>query len=199
MTPPKRIIPNDPSGPAASAGGAHAIVRLAELRERGAALAGAEAVFWQTAGTASFAGEAERAAYRDLWLGRYIAHAAGEFFLVLSPAGAVIGYLAGSLVSDAPPLPGPDYYALFPPALMQRYPAHLHVNVQADSRSAGVGAALVRAFLDHCRRHGSPGVHAVTAAGSGSAAFFERCGLSPRARAEWRGRELAFLALASAP
>jgi GNAT superfamily N-acetyltransferase len=169
------------------------IVRLADLPQSKEAARQAEAIFWDSAGTRQFAGEVERAAYRDLWFGRYLSHAGGEFFIALDEAGDAAGYLAGALTSNAPPLPGPDYYTLFPAELIARHPAHLHVNVRAGLRGAGVGAALVRAFAEHCRAQGAAGVHAVTAQGSRPAAFFIKCGLAPCAAADWRGRALVFL------
>jgi GNAT superfamily N-acetyltransferase len=170
------------------------ITCLTDVADAAKAVAEAEAIFWESAGTRQFGSEVERADYRDLWFGRYLDHARGEFFLALGPGGAVTGYLAGALVSDAPPLPGPDYYQLLPSGLAARYPAHLHVNVHADRRGTGVGAALLRGFADHCLTNRAPGLHAVTAAGSRAAAFFQRRGLTPRAEVAWQGRALVFLA-----
>ena len=170
------------------------IVRLVDLPEPGSALGQAEAVFWESAYTTTFADETSRAAYHEMWFGRYLALMPSEFLLALGPQGNVIGYLAGSLASDAPPLPGPDYYSLFGPELIARFPAHIHVNVRADSRGNGIGAALVRTFTDHCVANGVPGLHAITRAGSRSAAFFQKCGLAPLAIAIWRDSELAYLA-----
>jgi hypothetical protein len=170
------------------------VVRLTELAHAARELAEAEAIFWDSAGTTVFEAAEARAAFRELWFSRYVEHAPGEFFLALGEAGDVRGYLAGSFVSDAPPLPGPDYFTLFPPELIARFPAHIHVNIRSDQRSAGLGAELVSAFAGHCHSAGLPGFHAVTADSSGSAAFFERCGLNSRGTANWRGRDLAFLA-----
>jgi GNAT superfamily N-acetyltransferase len=170
------------------------IICLTEFADPAKAAAEAEAIFWESARTRQFASAAERAQYRDLWFGRYLDHARGEFFLAFGAGGAVTGYLAGSRISDAPPLPGPDYYALIPPGLVARHPAHLHVNIRADRRGTGVGAALMRGFAEHCLANGAPGLHAVTAAGSRAAAFFAKCGLAPRAEIAWRGRALVFLA-----
>ena len=155
-----------------------------------------EAIFFDSAATQNFASEADRAAYRDLWLGRYLEHAPGEFLLALGD-GSVIGYLAGSLISNSPPLPGPDYYPLFPAELIAHYPAHIHVNVRADHRGRGIGAGLVHAFAQRRRTHETAGFHAVTAEGSRSAAFFEKCGLRSAAGATWLNRPLKFLVSAS--
>jgi GNAT superfamily N-acetyltransferase len=170
------------------------IVRLTELPEPGSALRQADAIFWESAYTKTFADETSRVVYRELWFGRYLAHVPGEFLLALGPNSDVMGYLAGSLTSDAPPLPGPDYYGLFAPELIARFPAHIHVNVHADSRGNGIGAELVRAFADHCRARNVPGLHAVTRQGSRSSLFFEKCGLAPLETAIWRNTELTFLA-----
>jgi GNAT superfamily N-acetyltransferase len=153
-----------------------------------------EAIFFDSAATRSFASDAERAAYRDLWLGRYIRHCPEEFLVATNPHGEVVGYLAGALMSNREPLPGPDYYAGFPAALIDAYPAHLHVNVRHDCRGQNVGSTLIEAFRAICRERGVGGLHAVTAAGSRAAAFFARCGFDERATTEWRGRRLAFLA-----
>jgi GNAT superfamily N-acetyltransferase len=169
-------------------------MRLAEFAHgRAAATGQAEAIFWESAATRRFADDADRAAYRDLWFGRYLHHAPDAFFLALGEAGEVAGYLAGAPVSDAAPLPGPDYYPLFPAQLIAAHPAHLHVNIRAGLRGTGIGAALMRAFAEYCRARGLPGLHAVTADGSRSAAFFGQCGLARCATAEWRGRRLALL------
>jgi GNAT superfamily N-acetyltransferase len=171
--------------------------RVAAIGEAGApaVMPQIEAIFFDSAATQNFASEAERAAYRDLWLGRYVRHCPRQFLVASDPGGDVVGYLAGALFSNKEPLPGPDYYDAFPAALIDAYPAHLHVNVRHDHRGRNVGSTLIDAFRAICREHDVPGLHAVTAAENRAAAFFTRCGLEERATADWRGRRLAFLAL----
>ncbi len=157
--------------------------RVAAIGEAGgpAVMPQIEAIFFDSAATKNFASEAERAAYRDLWLGRYIRHCPQQFLVASDPGGDVVGYLAGALFSNKEPLPGPDYYDAFPAALIDAYPAHLHVNVRHDHRGRNVGSTLIDAFRAICRAHDVSGLHAVTAAGSRAAAFFTRCGLDERA------------------
>jgi GNAT superfamily N-acetyltransferase len=169
------------------------LVRLPSLRAADAGLAGIEAIFFESAPTKDFRSEEERAAYRELWLGRYMRHCAEAFFVALDGEGAVAGYLAGSLVSDRPPLPGPDYYTDFPRALLEAYPAHLHVNIRKDVRGQAIGSKLVDAFRTFCMDRKSCGFHAVTAAGSDAARFFGKCGLLPCAAANWRDRRIVML------
>ena len=100
-------------------------VRIVRLDEAGGAerwREEIEAIFFANAGTKDFASEGERDAYRELWLGRYLRHCSAECFIALTEDAAVAGYLAGALVSNRDPLPGPDYYALFSPALVAAHP-----------------------------------------------------------------------------
>jgi GNAT superfamily N-acetyltransferase len=111
----------------------------------------------------------------------------------LTEGAAVAGYLAGAFVSDRDPLPGPDYYALFSPALILAYPAHAHVNVRDDARGQRIGSKLIAAFRALCVEKQIVGLHAVTTADSRAARFFIGCGLAERAQAHWRGRPIVFL------
>lgn len=170
------------------------IVTTLRQADDSAAMPQIDAIFFESAATRSFAGDAERAAYRELWLGRYIRHCPDAFLLASAREGEVVGYLAGAPFSNREPLPGPDYYDAFPAPLLDAFPSHLHINVRQEHRGRTVGAALIDAFRAVCREHGASGFHAVTLAESRAAAFFRRCGLDQHATASWRGRQLAFLA-----
>src|SRR5262245_27352804 len=60
-----------------------------------------EAVFFQASATQSFAGDSERAAFRERWLGRYLTHYPEYAYIALAPDGTVAGYLVGSLDDPA--------------------------------------------------------------------------------------------------
>ncbi|GLZ28432.1 hypothetical protein Lesp02_06220 [Lentzea sp. NBRC 105346] len=45
------------------------------------------------------------------------------------------------------------------PALVERFPSHLHVNLLARTRGLGLGGALVDTLLEALQDHGSRGVH----------------------------------------
>jgi GNAT superfamily N-acetyltransferase len=170
------------------------IVRIPELAANAGAIAEIDAIFFASAATQTFASPESRAAFHELWLGRYFRHFPDWCFAALDDDGTVCGYLAGSPVSDRPPLPGPDYFAAFRPELIAAFPAHIHVNVRADCRRQRIGENLVAAFRTQCRDLNLPGFHALTAAAGPSARFFVRCGLLTHATATWRDRHLAFLA-----
>lgn len=171
-------------------------MRIVRLDEAGAAerwRGEIEAIFFANAGTKDFASEDERDAYCELWLGRYLRHCSAASFVALTEDAAVAGYLAGTLVSNRDPLPGPDYYALFSPALIAAHPAHVHVNVRKDARGQRIGSKLIAAFRALCAAERISGLHAVTAVDSGAARFFSGCGLAECAQAHWRGRPIVFL------
>jgi len=170
------------------------IVPVSELNENAELRTEAEVIFFASAATQGFPSTDARDAYRDLWFGRYIRAFPEMFLIAVSGDGHAAGYLAGSPVSDAPPLPGPDYYRLFPQALTEACPAHLHVNIRADLRGSGLGETLIAAFRRKCIKRKLPGFHAVTATGSRAARFFAKCGLAPRQRIAWHGRNIVFLA-----
>lgn len=58
-----------------------------------------------------------------------------------------------------------------------RWPAHLHIDLLPEARGSGLGAALVRTWLDALRSRGVPGCHLETLAeNTGAVAFFEAMG-----------------------
>ena len=169
------------------------IVALSELGGSEKLRNDAEAIFFAAAATQGFPSRPAREAYRDLWLGRYMRAFPEMFLIAVADDGHAAGYLAGSPLSDTPPLPGPDYYRHFPRALIETCPAHLHVNIRADLRGGGLGEMLMAAFRRECISRKLPGLHAVTAADSAAALFFARCGLELLERIAWRGRSIVFL------
>ncbi|HEY7646809.1 MAG TPA: GNAT family N-acetyltransferase [Hyphomicrobiales bacterium] len=171
-------------------------VRIVRLDEAGGAerwREEIEAIFFANAGTKDFASEGERDAYRELWLGRYLRHCSAASFVALTEDATVAGYLAGALVSNRDPLPGPDYYALFSPALVAAHPAHVHVNIREDVRGQRIGSKLIAAFRALCAEKQIAGLHAVTTAGSRAANFFMQSGMAQQAETSWRGRRIVFL------
>ena len=58
-----------------------------------------------------------------------------------------------------------------------RWPAHLHIDLRREARGRGVGAALVRQWLDRLRHRQVGGCHVETIAeNDGAVAFFEAMG-----------------------
>ena len=159
-----------------------------------ATLSGIERVFFASAGRTTFADDADRNAFRERWLGRYLVHDRAHAFVARDENGGLIGYLVGSL--DDPALAARfddiSFYAGFAD-LTTRYPAHLHINLDAAWRSQGIGVRLIEAFADHAARAGATGVHIVTGAAARNIGFYRRCGFEPLREAQWNGAAILFM------
>lgn len=159
-------------------------------------LAEIDEIFFSSSSRTTFASEAERSAFHERWLGRYLAMP-GDVCLIARaarPHGRIIGYLVGSFPDLAQGERFADlaYVQAFAKA-SAKYPAHLHVNVLEPQRSAGVGALLVEAFVTLAGRAGAPGVHIVTGEGMRNVRFYERLGFREIARARNGANTVVFL------
>jgi GNAT superfamily N-acetyltransferase len=161
------------------------IRRWDELAHRERLTGALDAIFFEASNTKSFASEEARSAFRERWLGRYLAQHPQWAYLALAADGTVAGYLVGALDETS----GFDDFA----AAAQQFPAHLHVNLAPQYRSQGIGAALIEAFAKDAARAGAEGAHVVTSADARNVRFYERVGFSPRARTTVNGRELVLL------
>ena len=171
------------------------IAHLAERADRVALEAGIESISSRRPRSRSSRARPNAQAFRERWLGRYLAHDPGLVIVALDEAGGVVGYLVGSLEDPARTRRFADigYFATFAD-LTARYPAHLHINVSRDWRNAGLGARLVARFLADARAAGVPGVHVVTGSASRNRAFYERAGFRAAGLTSWHGQEVVFLA-----
>jgi GNAT superfamily N-acetyltransferase len=169
------------------------IASFTEVGDSAAVRAEIDRIFFANAATPEFFDEESRRVYHDFWLERYLTHAPASCFIAFDDSDEVAGYLAGSLLSDREPLSGPEYYRLFPRNFLEKFPAHVHVNVREGKQRQGMGRALVDAFRAHCREHGMAGFHAVTRANRRPAHFFVRCGMAVQARVLWHNRQVVFV------
>jgi len=157
-----------------------------------ATLAEIDRIFFAASLRKTFADAGEREAFKERWLGRYLLHDRDHAFLARAEDGAIAGYLVGCLDDPAlvPRFWDLAYFADFAD-LTARYPAHLHVNLDAAWRSQGIGARLVERFACHAARRGVPGVHVVTGVGVRNVTFYERAGFLPLRGLPWNdGRVL---------
>jgi GNAT superfamily N-acetyltransferase len=106
----------------------------------------------------------------------------------------VIGYLAGCLENPRLNALFGDlgYYQAFAPHCAS-YPCHLHINVAAEARSLGVGAALIEAFAAQVAGIKAPGLHLVTNEGARNVRFYERCGFRVLATTLSHGVPVVFM------
>jgi len=170
------------------------IVRVAGGDLTPGLLAQVEGIFFEASGRA-FAPGAERDAFRERWLGRYLRGGTDVVLLALDGAGVVAGYVIGALQDPAEQERFSDigYFRAEFRELCRRYPAHLHINLAPASRSRGLGARLIATFADCAARAGAPGMHVVTAKEARNVSFYLRCGFAELGACRWNGREVVFL------
>jgi GNAT superfamily N-acetyltransferase len=183
------------------------IGRLAEKRagKRAATaneIAQIETIFFASSNVQQFVDDAERTAFRERWLGRYLDHWPHEFFVARTRDQRIVGYLAGCFEDPAAlPLFADLGYADTLADLSRSYPAHLHINLDPGWRSSGIGTQLIGAFCGHAAAHRVAGVHVVTGRTSRNVRFYERNGfrLLRSTRSQWSDAEIAFLGRTLAP
>ncbi|MEO1711269.1 MAG: hypothetical protein AAFR70_13475 [Pseudomonadota bacterium] len=156
-------------------------------------------IFFSTSNRRSFASNQERACFRNLWLGQYLeTYPELALLAVDRRAGKgppkVVGYAVGWLQS---PLADPRFSSLgYFPALadsLARYPAHLHINLHAHYRSAGLGSLLICTLCSDIAAKQIPGIHVVTGHGARNTAFYQRNGFEPVASVKWGASKLVQL------
>jgi GNAT superfamily N-acetyltransferase len=153
-----------------------------------------EAIFWEASLSPPAPGP-EKQAFHERWLGRYLGGGTDVVLLAMSDPATVAGYLVGALENPAqqPRFADLGYFHNEFAHLLSRFPAHLHINVAAHCRGAGIGAQLIEGFADRARRAGAGGMHVVTGRAMRNVRFYERCGFKERAIALRQGRDLALL------
>ncbi|MBO0764334.1 MAG: GNAT family N-acetyltransferase [Hyphomicrobiaceae bacterium] len=154
-----------------------------------------DAIFFEASRRSAFASANERAAFRERWLGRYLAGGSDVVLVAHDLEGAVAGYLVGALDDPAEQERFADigYFRGAFRELCRRYPAHLHINLAPAFRSRGIGARLIAAFSARAVAVGTLGFHVVTAKDARNVRFYTRCGLSALGTTSWSGREVVFL------
>ena len=170
------------------------ITRWRELPDPPAATPAIEAIFFEASGR-TFEPGAARDAFRERWLGRYLAHDPEHAWLALDGGRNVIGYLIGALDDPARAARFADiaYFQTWRD-LTARFPAHLHINLASAARGAGIGQRLVAAFEGQVAASGARGVHVVTGTGARNIGFYRRCGFAEAATGAWNGHGIVMLA-----
>lgn len=168
----------------------------AQAAERGL-LPGVEKIFFDAAAREYVPGP-ERDAFRERWLGRYLAYERDILLIGLTERDEVWGYLVGTTenAAESERFADTSYFHEEFLEVCRLFPAHLHINLDASYRNLGLGARLIRRFAQYVSEAGVSGMHVVTGASMRNVRFYERCGFAERARALRNGRELVFLGAA---
>lgn len=125
---------------------------------------------------------AEREAFAEHWVGPY-RKLRPDWTWVVVMDRRVVGYLTGcpdtlAFEDERQRVfkPSPDSREFFSPAvrlkLWTEHPAHLHMNIAAEYRGLGAGAALLQEYFKELRRAGVASAHLIC--GPRSHPFWER-------------------------
>lgn len=180
------------------------IRRLQDIEESDRLRSALADIMFAASNTTTFSDDAARNAFQWRWLDQFLTHdpswvyvATSDDFDLAHPDTGVIGYLVASLDDPAhsPRFSELGYFQDFKHVTCS-FPAQLHVNLKVDARGHGIGTALIEAFVRDARKSGCPGVHVVTGANARNVSFYERAGFQERARSDWHGAPLVFLARA---
>ncbi len=168
--------------------------RWLTIADRERLLPALERIFFESSGKKNFSSDAERQAFLERWIGRYLTCDPDWVYVALNCEGELSGYLVGCLEDPAKTSRFADigYFKDFA-ALTESYPAHLHVNIAPAWRNQGLGSQLIDTFLVDAARTGAPGVHVVTGAESRNIRFYESNGFHVLGRTNSNARDVVFL------
>jgi len=151
------------------------IHRADEVADFASCLGDIDDIFFKSSARRDFCSQAEKQAFREMSLGRYLEKHRSSFFVALDDAGRAVGYLAGCLKNPLTLNHFNDVsYFHYIADICQEYPAHLHVNIAERYRRRGLGTALVGQFAEWSKLHSVEGIHLVTSSASRSIPFYRR-------------------------
>ena len=169
------------------------ITTLAEIPDPDRVVPEIRHLFFLTSPRRRFDNERERDGFFRRWTGFYLEQAPDRVFLCLEDA-RLLGYLTGcddsqAAVELAAKIPA---YTLFAD-LFDRFPAHLHINVDPQAQGLGVGRRLVDAYTERLTERAVGGVHIVTAPDAEATGFYDKLGFVVRAERAFEDRRLLFM------
>ncbi|MEZ5818134.1 MAG: GNAT family N-acetyltransferase [Hyphomicrobiaceae bacterium] len=175
--------------------GSVAIMRLNALASWPDRTAELDPIFFEASLTKSFPDDAARLAFRERWLGRFLATWPDLAHVAVAANGSLLGYIVGAHVDPAsdPRFADLGFYRHLA-SLTPAYPAHLHINLAPAARNQGVGGRLIAAFLADVSVARLPGAHLVTGRDSRNRSFYARNGFAPVAELVWGGTPIVMLA-----
>jgi GNAT superfamily N-acetyltransferase len=150
-------------------------------------------IFFEASENKSFLNDSEKDAFRERWLGLYLANYP-EWAYMSFDGDKVVGYLVGCLDDPArtPLFSDLVLYKEFH-SVTALYPAHFHINLHSGWRGQGIGSRMVEFFASDASIVGARGMHVITSRGMENVRFYEECDFHEVGAIKWRDRELVFL------
>lgn len=150
-------------------------------------------IFWETSARSDFENEVEKAEFEKRYLGIYLKDYSDLVFVAVNEE-RVLGYILGSpSTSDGKDIllanPHLEVFA----DMFDQYPAHLHINLRAETRGHGIGSELIATFEQSLRAKSVMGLHLITAPTARNVSFYIKNGFMHQVEKSWNGRPLLFL------
>lgn len=123
----------------------------------------------------------------------YYLENSSEFFLV-AVDDRVEGYVCGqnSTLDHYDLLDLHTYLDLFRSDI-EKFPAHLHINVHPRAQGKGVGSKLMTSFENLLKTKDTTGVHIVTLDGEENMSFYTARGFDHQSKLEFQGKTLVLM------
>jgi ribosomal protein S18 acetylase RimI-like enzyme len=134
-------------------------------------LAQVEAIFFESSSKKIFVDDHEKRLFQWKYLGSYLETFPG-LAVVAKREGQILGYVMGATRTDFGLQPHMKIFE----DLLEKYPAHLHINCHVESRGLGVGSLLVQELEKKLQVIKSPGLHIMTGGDSRNRSFYQKLG-----------------------
>jgi len=155
-------------------------------------VAQARVIFFESAGNPLFSSIADRDRFQNRYFDSYLS--TPDLFFLATREQKVLGYLAGAKQTLGVHFELNPYLEDFRSLIEADYPAHLHINLSALARGAGIGSNLISAYESYLRSIGVKGVHLVTSSSARNVSFYLKNSYAPLKEAEWNGKTLLLMA-----
>jgi GNAT superfamily N-acetyltransferase len=137
-------------------------------------LADVTKIFWETSSLRDFTSEEKKRSFIYKYLGFYLENSFARNW-VAENDGRILGYLL-SLDKPSEKLNELNPLLATFSDLWKTFPAHLHVNVSAQSQGHGLGSLLLQKLEEESRLNQLSGIHLITAPKSRNIPFYQRNG-----------------------
>lgn len=153
-------------------------------------------IFFESSGISQFKDQKHQDDFRYKYLDYYLKKFP-ELFFVMVENQKILGYVCGAYISSECEelYEKISHYQLFSD-LYSQYPAHLHINTHHLARGKGIGAMLLKQFIDSIRKDCETyGVHIITSATSRNVNFYLKNGFSKIEVRDFNNSQLLMMGL----
>lgn len=173
------------------------IVMLSELiatMSLDAILAQLDSIFFKSSARSDFSNESERSQFRYKYLDWYLLNHPEFFQLATDSNKNILGYICGTADTNS----SSELFTLHPwlqclQSYLNRFPAHLHINLAENARGSGLGSLLLKDYEHLLKSRNIAGLHLVTAPDARNVGFYRKNGYNFETTFQWKNVDLLFM------